>query len=344
MPAAGAVGVAIDGVPLFPNYNNRGQYTWTSCEVDECNAHSGKGNDYHYHGDPFGPSCLYNTSSYAGEHPPIIGFSLDGFSLYGRYTAADSQTGVSIALDSCGGHEHPIDGASTYHYHSAVETELSSNLDGTTGGPYSYTAFKLAPAECFAGDINAISNFWNSANRQANYERHKGASATNWVSQQNDADQLRPCCGASHYFESAGMSIDGTGATAATSPPPEASPPPASTSAPPRAPPSPGPSPSPSSSPSSPADGTGGASSSGIGGGRMDTAIILCVAGGVIALVLLGVVGFCCLRSNSQATPRFAAAGPVTVGGVGPTSAPSKDERPTAELVKSDQAIGAENI
>ena len=33
MPAAGAVGVAIDGTPIFPNYNNRGQYAWESCEV-----------------------------------------------------------------------------------------------------------------------------------------------------------------------------------------------------------------------------------------------------------------------------------------------------------------------
>jgi hypothetical protein len=94
LPAAGAAGVGIDGVPIFPHYNNRGpptawtrgahhtygtvalpdgcarvapandttalthwcapapagQLTWISCEVDKCNAHSGKGEDYHYHG------------------------------------------------------------------------------------------------------------------------------------------------------------------------------------------------------------------------------------------------------------------------------------------------------
>jgi hypothetical protein len=27
----------------FPNYNNRGLFAWVSCEVDRCNAHSGKG-------------------------------------------------------------------------------------------------------------------------------------------------------------------------------------------------------------------------------------------------------------------------------------------------------------
>ena len=33
IPAAGAIGVAIDGTPIFPNYNNRGQFAWESCEV-----------------------------------------------------------------------------------------------------------------------------------------------------------------------------------------------------------------------------------------------------------------------------------------------------------------------
>ena len=43
LPAAGAIGMAIDGVPLFPNYNNRGLPAATSCEIDRCSAHSGKG-------------------------------------------------------------------------------------------------------------------------------------------------------------------------------------------------------------------------------------------------------------------------------------------------------------
>ena len=43
IPAAGAVGVGIDGVPMFPNYNNRGLPAATSCEIDRCSAHSGKG-------------------------------------------------------------------------------------------------------------------------------------------------------------------------------------------------------------------------------------------------------------------------------------------------------------
>ena len=33
----------------------------------------------------------------------IIGFGLDGYTVYGRYTLS-SQSGQSIALDDCGGH------------------------------------------------------------------------------------------------------------------------------------------------------------------------------------------------------------------------------------------------
>jgi hypothetical protein len=46
----------------------------TSCEIDRCNSHSGKGEDYHMHGDPFGHKCLYSEDDYEGlDHPPLIG-------------------------------------------------------------------------------------------------------------------------------------------------------------------------------------------------------------------------------------------------------------------------------
>ena len=48
----------------------------------------------HLHGDPFGARCLYDARNYTladgvttslDAHPPIIGWSLDGPSNYGRY-------------------------------------------------------------------------------------------------------------------------------------------------------------------------------------------------------------------------------------------------------------------
>ena len=46
-----------------------------------CNTHAGQGFDYHYHGDPFGPNCLYSSADYNSttSHPPIFGYSLGEF-------------------------------------------------------------------------------------------------------------------------------------------------------------------------------------------------------------------------------------------------------------------------
>ena len=152
LPAAGAIGMAIDGVPMFPNYNNRGQATWVSCEVDRCNAHSGKGDDYHYHGDPYGTKCLYSDSDYEGlTHPPVIGFALDGYHIHGRYIDI-SQDGTEIALDSCGGHSHTVEGVEdVYHYHPEVEEDLTTNtLDGVNeGSNFTFIAYRLAPTTCW---------------------------------------------------------------------------------------------------------------------------------------------------------------------------------------------------
>ena len=67
---SGAVGMAKNGVPIYSYMNNAGRSAWDSCEVDYCNAHSGRGEDYHYHGDPFGTKCAYDQSDYSGSHPP----------------------------------------------------------------------------------------------------------------------------------------------------------------------------------------------------------------------------------------------------------------------------------
>ena len=62
---------------------------------------------------------MYNQSDYptTSSHPPLIGFGLDGFSIYGRYLSV-SAPGASIALDLCGGHSHDPYG---YHYHTEVK-------------------------------------------------------------------------------------------------------------------------------------------------------------------------------------------------------------------------------
>jgi hypothetical protein len=78
-------------------YNNRGQYTPQDCEVDACNEHVGQGGGQpHLHGDPFHSTdgvCLYGPANYTSDsaHPPLWGFSLDGYNIYGRHLSANNE-------------------------------------------------------------------------------------------------------------------------------------------------------------------------------------------------------------------------------------------------------------
>ncbi len=121
LPKSGPAAFTLSGMPIFPPYNDQGGLAWRACEMDRCNAHVGKGFDYHYHGDPFGypdRPCMYSAADYnsTDSHPPLIGYSADGFPLSGRYLS-ENAPGYSVALDACGGHNH---GSYGYHYHSQV--------------------------------------------------------------------------------------------------------------------------------------------------------------------------------------------------------------------------------
>ena len=119
-----------------------------------------QGEDYHYHGDPFGTKCLYSEADYIGlTHPPIIGYSLDGHAIHGRHTAT-SQEGIDTDLDSCGGHTHDAYG---YHYHATVTLgRTTTTLDGVGGsGSFTYNTFDIAPSTCWKGDVSLIPNYWS---------------------------------------------------------------------------------------------------------------------------------------------------------------------------------------
>lgn len=56
-PDAGAIGVAIDGVPLFSPWTQAAlrEHALDMGELDSCGGHAGRGDDYHYH---IAPKCL----------------------------------------------------------------------------------------------------------------------------------------------------------------------------------------------------------------------------------------------------------------------------------------------
>eukprot|EP00743_Colponemidia_sp_Colp-15_P007064 GILK01007622.1.p1 GENE.GILK01007622.1~~GILK01007622.1.p1 ORF type:complete len:406 (-),score=30.97 GILK01007622.1:187-1383(-) len=184
LPLAGAVAVAINGVPIYPATDASYLLSWAFCEMDACSAHAGKGGDYHYHGDPFGADCLYTASDVSADnHPILIGWAVDGPSVYGRYTTA-SQPGVNVALDNCGGHDHDSYG---YHYHASVETDHTYNSN-------SYTAYFPGPKYCWRANISAIPNFWQSDYNQILYDNSKIGPTMFDLASRGDYQQLLPCC------------------------------------------------------------------------------------------------------------------------------------------------------
>lgn len=133
----GPIGVAINGVPIFNPCKQGGCQngdTKVLGELDVCNGHAGRADDYHYHAAPV---CLMagRTSSYWDTHP--VGWALDGFAIYGY----NDPSGTVAARDNvCGGNTGAVsNGPPGYSYHV---TETS---------PYILSCFRGTPSPDLAG-------------------------------------------------------------------------------------------------------------------------------------------------------------------------------------------------
>ena len=114
----GPIGVAINGVPIFNpctqggNGCATGGDTKTLGQLDTCNGHAGRADDYHYHA---APTCLMadQSANYWDTHP--LGWALDGFAIFG-YRDADGTTAMRDNI--CGGNTKAVQNApSGYSYH-----------------------------------------------------------------------------------------------------------------------------------------------------------------------------------------------------------------------------------
>ena len=157
------VGIAVDGVEIYPLFNNVLLASVEKGEVTQSGIHVGQGMGLHWHGDGHAANGnkmnIYNLRDYVGyDHPPLIGFGNDGVALYGKYESSYStMDGYSTAIDDFGGHEH--DGYN-YHYHAhEMESSVLNELSGY-GGSLSYTVAVLMKG-AWAGLINDIPEFWN---------------------------------------------------------------------------------------------------------------------------------------------------------------------------------------
>lgn len=113
-----ALGVAVNGVPIY-DYSSQGALdpsvydpkfdTKATGELDVCNGHSGRGDDYHYHA---APTCMMAAMKNAGPRA-ILGWGFDGYPIYGN----SNPDGTPIAageLDVCNSKPDPTFGR-RYH-------------------------------------------------------------------------------------------------------------------------------------------------------------------------------------------------------------------------------------
>ena len=154
-----ANGIAVDGVKVYPAYNNTLTFAQMNAEITSTGAHVGRGMGLHYHADGHAFSGnginLYNLDDYTGHtHPPIIAFSFDGLALYGKYESSHAtMDGYETSLDEFGSHSHDDYG---HHYH-AFTSIVSDEWANQT---FTFEEhFLLAGA--YRGLINDIPGFQN---------------------------------------------------------------------------------------------------------------------------------------------------------------------------------------
>ena len=115
----GPIGIAVNGVPIFnpckqggcDPVTGRGD-TKVEGELDLCNGHAGRADDYHYHAAPL---CMMRdqAADYWDTHP--LGWALDGYAIFGF----NGPNGRPAARDAmCGGNTdaHP-NAPAGYAYH-----------------------------------------------------------------------------------------------------------------------------------------------------------------------------------------------------------------------------------
>lgn len=126
-----ATALMVNGVPLFnptkpsqngdqSSYSQQTDPKFTG-ELDTCDGHSGRGDDYHYHAYP---SCMVSTlvklSKSSKVKNGVLGWVLDGYPIYGL---TETSGAVASKLDACMGHD--LKNGQGYHYHFSLKAPYS---------------------------------------------------------------------------------------------------------------------------------------------------------------------------------------------------------------------------
>ena len=204
-------GVAVDGVKIYPSYNNTLVFAPANAEITSTGVHVGRGMGLHYHADGHAYNGsgvnLYNLEDFDGHaHPPVIGFAMDGLAIYGKYESAhSSMDGYEVALDEFGGHDHDDYG---YHYH-AFSKQVSSESKGQTTS-FSQHFFMVG---AYRGKINEIPDFQNGGTNQlkdATLGKYVGVDGS-YVTTTFEISDSKPATYLVTVSESVGGSVAGGG-------------------------------------------------------------------------------------------------------------------------------------
>jgi hypothetical protein len=105
----GPIGVAINGIPFYNQYNAEGGDAVKLEVFDSCCGHPDQAGRYHYHKYPVCVKSPFKDP--VGQHSPLIGYAFDGYAIYGP-NGEDGKPPTD--LDECNGHYDAVRG---YHYH-----------------------------------------------------------------------------------------------------------------------------------------------------------------------------------------------------------------------------------
>ena len=114
--AFGPIAVALSGAVIFNALDAEVRDAVANEVFDACEGHPARGGVYHYH--HYSPCWDQGAGN---EHSPLVGYALDGFSMYGPRDADGTFIG-NDELDECHGHAGPVPDGGTagnaYHYHA----------------------------------------------------------------------------------------------------------------------------------------------------------------------------------------------------------------------------------
>lgn len=136
----GAVGMAIDGVPIFSNVAAPGDDIYLEARsFDRCGGHPQMQGQYHFHTEP---------AAITQDDANLVGVLRDGYPVYGR---KDADGTYPTDLDAYGGHTAPTAESPTtpvYHYHVNLQTSTAGTSAGDQAWFLTTGTFRGTPGAC----------------------------------------------------------------------------------------------------------------------------------------------------------------------------------------------------